>query len=195
MVQPPATVGLGLCSAAIHDVSDDFLFTALELSALNLWLVRLAKELDCTVTDCVSHVKRVLTLRDGRLRSKQRVPEDWMMKERGAVDVQPQEEQSERATTATTAAALHEQQHQMPSHVQIFIPDWSRRIKIVPPKPPREKKEAIFKGRGTGKCTFCGLVQSDRNHRYFCDQAPWEYWCKGVQIRSAKSTRTDRETQ
>ena len=25
MVEPPATVGLGLCSAAIHDVSYDFL--------------------------------------------------------------------------------------------------------------------------------------------------------------------------
>ena len=35
VVEPPATVGLGVCSAAIHDISYDFLFTALELSALN----------------------------------------------------------------------------------------------------------------------------------------------------------------
>ena len=43
VVEPPATVGLGLCSAAIHDVSCDYLFTALELSALNSWLARIAK--------------------------------------------------------------------------------------------------------------------------------------------------------
>ena len=35
VVEPPATVGFGLCSAAIHDVSCDFIFTALELSALD----------------------------------------------------------------------------------------------------------------------------------------------------------------
>ena len=60
-LEPPTTVGLSLCSTAIHDVSYDFMFTALELSALNSWLVRTAKELDCTVTDCCSHAKRVLT--------------------------------------------------------------------------------------------------------------------------------------
>ena len=43
VVEPPATVGLGLCSAAIHDVSCDYLFTALELSALNSWLARTAR--------------------------------------------------------------------------------------------------------------------------------------------------------
>ena len=43
VVEPPATVGLGLCSAALHDVSYDFLFTASELSALNSWLARTAK--------------------------------------------------------------------------------------------------------------------------------------------------------
>ena len=35
VVEPPATVGFGLCSAAIHNVSHDFMFTTLELSALN----------------------------------------------------------------------------------------------------------------------------------------------------------------
>ena len=38
VVEPPSEVGLGLCSAAIHDVSYDSLFTALELSALKLWV-------------------------------------------------------------------------------------------------------------------------------------------------------------
>ena len=55
VVVPPATVGLGLCSAAIHDVSYDSLFTALELIALKPWLVIPAKESDCTVTVCGSH--------------------------------------------------------------------------------------------------------------------------------------------
>jgi hypothetical protein len=67
VVEPPATVGLGLCSAAIHDVSYDSLFTALELSALKPWLIRPTKESDCTVTDCGSHVKRVLTRSDGKV--------------------------------------------------------------------------------------------------------------------------------
>ena len=35
VVEPPATVELGLCSDAIHDVSFDSLFTALDLCALN----------------------------------------------------------------------------------------------------------------------------------------------------------------
>ena len=65
MVEPLATVGSGLCSTAILDVSYDFIFTALELSALKPWLVRPANESDCTVTDCGSHVKRVLTRSDG----------------------------------------------------------------------------------------------------------------------------------
>ena len=59
MVELPATVGLGVCSAAILDVSLDSLFTALELSALKTWLVRLANVSDCTVNVCGSHVKRV----------------------------------------------------------------------------------------------------------------------------------------
>ena len=67
VVEPPATVVLGLCSAAIHDVSYDSLFTALELSALKPWLVRPAKESDCTVSDCGSHVKRVSTRSDGKV--------------------------------------------------------------------------------------------------------------------------------
>ena len=128
-----------------------------------------------------------------RMRGKQSAPDVWMVKERETEDVQPQEERNESASSSATGVSVREQQHQMPSHVQIFIPDRGRRIKIVPPKPPREKKkETIFKGRGTGKCTFCGLVQSSPNHRYFCDQAPWEVWCKGVQIRSAKKY-TDRQ--
>ena len=64
VVEPPATVGLGLCSVAIHDVSYDSLFAALEMSALKPWLVRPAKESDCTVTVCGSHVKRVSTRSD-----------------------------------------------------------------------------------------------------------------------------------
>ena len=56
MVEPPPTVGLGLCSAALHDVSYDSLFTAVELSTLKPWLVRPAIESDCTVIDCGSHV-------------------------------------------------------------------------------------------------------------------------------------------
>merc|ERR1712136_512705 len=31
------------------------------------WLIRPAKESDCTVTDCGSHVKRVLTRSDGKV--------------------------------------------------------------------------------------------------------------------------------
>ena len=64
VVEPPATVGLGLCSDAFHDVSYDSLFAALELSALKPWLVRPAKGSDCTVTVCGSHVKRVSTRSD-----------------------------------------------------------------------------------------------------------------------------------
>ena len=66
VVEPPTTVGLGLCSAAIHDVSYDSLSTALELSALKTWLARCVKESDCTVTDCGSDVKRVSTRSDGK---------------------------------------------------------------------------------------------------------------------------------
>ena len=47
-----------------HDVSRDFFFTALELSTLKSWFVRSANSSNCTVTDCGSHVKRVLTLSD-----------------------------------------------------------------------------------------------------------------------------------
>ena len=59
------TMGLDLCSAAILDLSYDFVFAALELSALKPWLVRPANKSDCTVTDCGSHVKRGLTRSDG----------------------------------------------------------------------------------------------------------------------------------
>ena len=67
MVEPPVMVGLGLGSAAIHDVTYDSLFTALELSVLNPWLVRPARESVCTVTYCEHHVKRVLTRSDGKV--------------------------------------------------------------------------------------------------------------------------------
>ena len=67
MVEPPATVGLGLCSAAVHDVSYDSLFAALELSALKPWLVRPAKKTPCTEVDCGSYVKRVLIRSDGKV--------------------------------------------------------------------------------------------------------------------------------
>ena len=61
VVELPATVKLGFCSAPIHDVSFDSVFTTLELCALKPWLVRPAKESNCTVIVCGSHVKRVLT--------------------------------------------------------------------------------------------------------------------------------------
>ena len=51
------------------DVSYVFLFTALELSALQPWLVRPARESDCKVNDGDSLVKRVVTRSDGRVRS------------------------------------------------------------------------------------------------------------------------------
>ena len=44
MAEPPALVGLGPCSAAIHVVSYDSSFTTLELCALKQWLVRPARE-------------------------------------------------------------------------------------------------------------------------------------------------------
>ena len=59
-VEPLATVGLSLNSASSRDVSYDFPFTALKLSALKPYLVRLARESDSKVTECGSHVKRVV---------------------------------------------------------------------------------------------------------------------------------------
>ena len=62
IVEPPTTVQWSLCSA-------DFMMSWTISSSLSLsdrvetWLVRLAYESDCTVTDCGSHVKRVLTRR------------------------------------------------------------------------------------------------------------------------------------
>ena len=49
---------------AIADVSDDFLFTALEVSALQLWFVRPARESDGKVFNCDSHVQRAVTRSD-----------------------------------------------------------------------------------------------------------------------------------
>ena len=37
VVVPPVTAGVGFCSAAIHDVSFETLFTAMELTALKPW--------------------------------------------------------------------------------------------------------------------------------------------------------------
>ena len=44
VVEPPATVGLGLNSAVINDVSCDTLFAASELGASKPWLIGPAKE-------------------------------------------------------------------------------------------------------------------------------------------------------
>ena len=59
--EQPATVDLCSCPSAVHDVSHDSLVTALELRALETWSVRPAKVPDCNVTNCGSHVKRVVT--------------------------------------------------------------------------------------------------------------------------------------
>ena len=40
VVEPPVTVVLGLCAAAIHDLFRDSLFAVMELSALKSWLAR-----------------------------------------------------------------------------------------------------------------------------------------------------------
>ena len=133
--------------------------------------------------------------REKTLRSKQRAPADWMMKERETLEVQPQEEQSERTTTATTSAALHEQQHQMPPHVQIFIPDRSRRIKIVPPKPPREKKRPSSKEEAQGNARsvdWCSRVQITGTS---ATRLRGRFGAREYRSDQQKSTRTDRETQ
>ena len=128
-----------------------------------------------------------------RLRSKQSAPADWMMKERETVDVQPQEEQRERTTTVTTSAALHEQEHQMPPHVQIFIPDRSRRIKIDPPKPPREKKRPSSKEEAQGNArSVCSRVQITGTS---ATRLRGRFGARECRSDQQKSTRTDRETQ
>ena len=142
-----------------------------------------------------------MTMRDKglektRLRSKQRVPEVWMMRERETVDVQPQEEQSEKATSSTTAAALHEQQHQMPSHVLIFIPDRSRRIKIVPPRTSeREKRGHLQRKRNRESARFvdwCSRVQITGT---FATRLRGRFGAREYRSDQQKSTRTDREMQ
>ena len=75
MVEPSATVGLGLTSDAIHDVSYDSLFAALKLSASKQGLVGPVKETGCKVIDPGSHVQRVLTRSDGKV-EKDRVTLD-----------------------------------------------------------------------------------------------------------------------
>ena len=61
-VEPPATVQLSLCSAGF--MMSWTIFSSLCLSGrVGTWLVRPANESDCTITDCGSHVKRVLTRR------------------------------------------------------------------------------------------------------------------------------------
>ena len=53
VVEPPVTVSRGFfCLAASHDKSDASPFTALELSAVNPWLVRLVEESDCIADPC-----------------------------------------------------------------------------------------------------------------------------------------------
>ena len=59
-------MGPSLCSAAIGDVSSDSFVTALELSALETWLVRPANE-DCKDIDCGSHVKACSDQADGKV--------------------------------------------------------------------------------------------------------------------------------
>ena len=57
-VEPPTTVGFGLCSDAIHDFLR-FCLHCIGAEHVKTWLVSLASELDCTVTYCGSHVKGV----------------------------------------------------------------------------------------------------------------------------------------
>ena len=54
LFEPPATVCLGLCSAATRDVSYDSLVTELVLSAVKTWLDTHAKESHCKVLDSSS---------------------------------------------------------------------------------------------------------------------------------------------
>ena len=44
VVEPLATVGQGLCAAAVHDSSYDSLFTAPEMGVSKLWVFRPVKE-------------------------------------------------------------------------------------------------------------------------------------------------------
>ena len=62
MLEPPATVDLGLNSAVAHDVSYDS-----ELGALRPWSVGPVKESGCKVLDPGSRVQRVLTRSDGKV--------------------------------------------------------------------------------------------------------------------------------
>ena len=59
VVEPPVTVVLGLCAAAIHDFSRDSLFAVMEFERFEIVVGQ--AESDCKVTDCGSHVQRVLT--------------------------------------------------------------------------------------------------------------------------------------
>ena len=67
VVEPPETVGPGLCSAASHDTSCDSLFTVLALNALKPWLDKPAKESTC---------KRCLSVRNTSP-SHNTVPSHW----------------------------------------------------------------------------------------------------------------------
>ena len=61
-VEPPTTVQLSLCSAGL--MMSWTIFSSLCLSGrVDTRLVMPANESDCTITDCGSHVKRVLTRR------------------------------------------------------------------------------------------------------------------------------------
>ena len=129
-----------------------------------------------------------------RMRSKQRVP-DWMMKECEIVDVQPQEERNERASSSATGVAVREQQHQMPSHEQIFIPDRGRRIKIVPPKPPREKKRPSSKKEAQGNARFVDWCSRVRITGTFATRLRGRFGAREYRSDQQKSARTDREMQ
>ena len=70
VVELLAMVDLGLCSAAICDVSYGSTFTVMELTVFKPWLVGQAweKRSDCKVTDCGSHDESCSTPRKLSLR-------------------------------------------------------------------------------------------------------------------------------
>ena len=144
-------------------------------------------------------ISEELTMRDKgrekmRLRSKQNVPDVWMMKECETVDVQPQEERNEKASSSATGVAVREQQHQMPSHVQIFIPDRGRRIKIVPPKPPREKKKRpSSKEEAQGNARFVDWCSRVRITGTYATRLRGRFGAREYRSDQQKSTRTERD--
>ena len=67
VVEPPVTVGLGFCTAAIHDISYDSLFTAKVFTAVKPCMARRVKESACKVTDRGSRMERALTTSVGKV--------------------------------------------------------------------------------------------------------------------------------